>query len=161
MIPTDLNTFAYLANWTALLEACAGLAQAEPWGFREPPTTAVQREYHILDRYLRAILRKQASERNWESDPIRQEKMLAVSKNRAVLNTGLMTAEYRAIYMLFERTNGRPGILQGWHVRDFVTEGDKRLLCFDVLPERPSFAAPITALHYLPELPIRVAAQIN
>lgn len=156
MVRDELNDFAFLSGWPMQLERLTTLAQKEPWDFLDLPNVPGLKKHYILNRYLRAIFYKQVVAYNTEPDDWQKNAYVVMRKNIAVMDTGLVTNQHKAIYMLFQPTDARPGILQDWTFKGFVEDTDKRLLSLDVLPDRPHFAVPAGGQVYLPEWPIRM-----
>ncbi|MDE6732228.1 MAG: DUF3825 domain-containing protein [Oscillospiraceae bacterium] len=125
----QLESFAFLGNWSAFLSDLAAKAVDEEWDFRSAPV----KNYHILMLYIKYTF----------SRLMRENKICISSDNRfAAFNTGLADSHYDDIYACFLPND--PGGETEWRYAGFCTAasgglGKQLVDCFNPLPEPPSY----------------------
>lgn len=125
----QLESFAFLGNWSAFLSDLAAKAVDEEWDFRSSSV----KNYHILMLYIKYTF----------SRLMRENKVCISSDKRfAAFNTGLADNHYDDIYACFLPND--PGGETEWRYAGFCTAasgglGKQLVDCFNPLPEPPSY----------------------
>lgn len=156
MIPVDLFQFAYIPSWYEQLYELSQLAIAEPWRYRQPEYETQNKETPILERYVNQVFKKQAIEYNYTSSE-EADRVFYIRNEFACFHTGLFTANFKNIYMCFER-NKKLNSMKPWFFKGFVDEDSEWLKYVWPLPEKPAFPARRGFMLYDSEWKIRVNA---
>lgn len=125
----QLESFAFLGNWSVFLSELAAKAVDEEWDFRNSQV----KNYHILMLYIKYTFSR-----------LMREKKVCISSDRrfAAFNTGLADNHYDDIYACFIPND--PGGETEWRYAGFCTAasgglGKQLVNCFNPLPEPPSY----------------------
>lgn len=154
-IQTELFSFAFIPAWLDQLDSLAQTCLPEPWSFRNPSVQTQNADTPILERYIKAVFRKQAIEYMNAANPYEADRVFHVRNETACFNTGLLNKQYKGVYMCFER-NKRKDSLIDWYFRGWADESSPLLRYIEPLPFRPSFASLEYGLNFCPEWEIRV-----
>lgn len=152
-IPTKLFDFAFCMvdskadpeknkSFDDYIASLAEIASPENWGA----------DNVILRNYITYLFKKISEDCN--SDGIAQYSLVFEGRY-ACMNTGLYTANYEDIFMLFEQ-NKVPNARQKWFLRGFFKSSAIQLQSVSELPERPRLYDDPSELVYDNRLPIRV-----
>lgn len=125
----QLESFAFLGNWSIFLSELATKAVEEDWDFK----SSYMKSYHILMQYIRYTFSR-----------LMREQKVCISADRtfAAFNTGLADSHYDDIYACFVPND--PGCETEWRYAGFCTAasgglGKQLVNCFNPLPEPPSY----------------------
>ena len=125
----QLESFAFLGNWSAFLSDLATKAVDEEWDFKN----STVKNYHILMLYIKYTFSR-----------LMREKKVCISYDRrfAAFNTGLADSHYDDIYACFIQND--PGGETEWRYAGFCTAasgglGKQLVNYFNPLPEPPSY----------------------
>ena len=125
----QLESFAFLGNWSVFLSDLAAKAVDEEWDFRNSQV----KNYHILMLYIKYTFSR-----------LLRENKVCISADRrfAAFNTGLADSHYDDIYACFVPND--PGGETEWRYAGFCTAasgglGKQLVDCFNPLPEPPSY----------------------
>lgn len=125
----QLESFAFLGNWSAFLADLAAKAVDEEWDFKSSSV----KNYHILMLYIKYTFSR-----------LKRENKVRISSDKrfAAFNTGLADNHYDDIYACFVPND--PGGETEWRYAGFCTAasgglGKQLVDCFNPLPEPPSY----------------------
>lgn len=125
----QLESFAFLGNWSTFLSDLAAKAVDEEWDFRSAPV----KNYHILMLYIKYTFSR-----------LMRENKVCISSDRrfAAFNTGLADNHYDDIYACFLPND--PGVETEWRYAGFCTAasgalGKQLVNCFNPLPAPASY----------------------
>lgn len=125
----QLESFAFLGNWSTFLAELAAKAVEEDWDFKN----SSMKSYHILMQYIKYTFSR-----------LMREQKVCISSDRtfAAFNTGLADCHYDDIYACF--VPNEPGCGTEWRYAGFCTAasgglGKQLVNCFNPLPEPPSY----------------------
>lgn len=125
----QLESFAFLGNWSVFLSDLATKAVDEEWDFKNSSV----KNYHILMLYIKYTFSR-----------LMRENKVCISSDRrfAAFNTGLGDNHYDDIYACFIPND--PGGETEWRYAGFCTAasgglGKQLVNCFNPLPEPPSY----------------------
>ncbi|MBE6472803.1 MAG: DUF3825 domain-containing protein [Coriobacteriaceae bacterium] len=152
-IPTKLFDFAFCMidsktdpsrnkSFNDYINDLASIAAPENWG----PDNA------ILRNYVNYLFKKVSEDLN--DNGIARDSLL-FEKGFACMNTGLYTANYEDIFMLFEK-NKVKNARQDWFLQGFFKSSAVQLQSISELPDRPRIYDNPSELIYDNRLPIRV-----
>ncbi len=125
----QLESFAFLGNWSSFLADLAAKAVDEEWDFK----SSAVKNYHILMQYIKYTFSR-----------LMREKKVCVSADKrfAAFNTGLADNHYDDIYACFVPND--PGVGTEWRYAGFCTAasgglGKQLVNYFNPLPEPPLY----------------------
>lgn len=125
----QLESFAFLGNWSTFLSELAAKAVEEDWDFK----SAYMKSYHILMQYIKYTFSR-----------LMREQKVCISADRAfaAFNTGLADSHYDDIYACFVPND--PACETEWRYAGFCTAasgglGKQLVNCFNPLPQPPSY----------------------
>lgn len=121
-LPDTLFEFAFFHKWDDRLSELAKIVEAEDWQYHTTPSV---HPFPILNNYLR-----------YSYNRLAEEKKIAVTddKKYSCFNSGLVTPNQEAIYLLFNE-NKMDKSKNYWAFQRFCRKGEYFLNCFSLLPD--------------------------
>lgn len=155
MLPFDLFDFGYFPRWLDSLDELEAMAQPEPWAFPgDDPGSRYNTLNPLLERYINSVYTRAAALYNEAGSQGERDQLVAIRRDFAAFDTGLVTPDYAPILAYFAR-NTRPGERR-WYFKGWATPGSHMLARAAPLPKRVPFTV---STPYNPAWPVRVNTQ--
>lgn len=143
-IPEDLYKFAYVSpKW---FEVLYQKAKKENWDLKTTDSTT---PHPVLFTYIVFTFKRLAELYNKSNG---QENWIVFKGNKAIINTGLQTDDYRRIYMAFKTASEQNTYM--YYCYGVFEEHSIDIMNFSDLPRKAEYFSSLADLLYNPNLPL-------